>query len=208
MRILITSLVCVALSATVLSAQENVRQKPATANKLECGEAVAFQVMLDRHGFSPGEIDGTIGPNAARALAAFQSANSLNPSGAADCPTWDALAGEGTGVTTAYSVTEQDADGPFAPDIPDDLVQQANLPALAYRSLIERIGERFHVSPRLLTRLNPGVTIAPGASIQVPAVMPFDEKAKPASEGQAKAGREGDLRVEVSREGSLRVLRA
>ena len=46
--------------------------------------------------------------------------------------------------------------GPFTPDIPHDLMEQASLPALGYHaSSLEMFGERFHASPKLLQRLNP-----------------------------------------------------
>ena len=168
-----------------------------------CGTPLAFQVLLDRRAFSPGEIDGTIGPNAARALLAFQTANNLQPTGAPDCATWEALGGNGSEVTTKYQVTEADTAGPFAERIPADLVEQAKLPALSYRSVVERLGERFHVSPSLLARLNHGTPIAGGATIDVPAVTPFDERTKPALNASA-----AEIRIEVLREGSLRAIRA
>src|SRR5689334_19706478 len=56
-----------------------------------CGDALGFQVLLDRHGFSSGEIDGKFGANTKRALAAFQEASNLKTSSALDCETWAAL---------------------------------------------------------------------------------------------------------------------
>ena len=34
-------------------------------------------------------------------------------------------------------------------------MERAALPALGYRSALERLGERFHASPKLLSALNP-----------------------------------------------------
>src|SRR5207302_5473318 len=103
--------------------------------------------------------------------------------GAADCDAWHALGGESSGAPTAtYTVDEADMKGPFTKTIPKDLDKQASLPALSYRSPLERLGERFHIAPALLQRMNPRMVLKAGAEIQVPAVTPFDVEAKPPKE--------------------------
>jgi lipoprotein-anchoring transpeptidase ErfK/SrfK len=190
-------LTIVLLAAALLggAAQENGRN--------DCRDALAFQVLLDRQGFSSGEIDGRIGANTSRALAAFQEARGLPPSGAPDCATLEAL-GRDTPIVIDYTISENDADGPFAETIPSDLVEQSKLPALAYRSAEERLAEKFHTAPALLKRLNAGARFAPGEIVKVPNVEPFDDRTKPAVVAKGEAP---SHRIEVSREGSLRVWR-
>lgn len=136
-------------------------------------ETVALQVMLDRANFSAGEIDGKPGTNLKRALTAFQNAERLPATGARDQTTWQKLA-ERSGnqpPLITYTVTEADIAGPFTPDIPADLVEQAKLGALSYKSPLEALAERFHVSPALLTTLNPGASFSKaGESLTVPNV--------------------------------------
>jgi lipoprotein-anchoring transpeptidase ErfK/SrfK len=119
-------------------------------------QALQTQVMLDRAGYSPGEIDGTMGTSTKRALEAY-----TKNGGKADALPADAV--------TAYKVTEQDAAGPFTP-IPEDMMEKAKLPALGYASLLEALGERFHSSPALLKRMNPAAKFIAGEDIQVPNV--------------------------------------
>jgi lipoprotein-anchoring transpeptidase ErfK/SrfK len=123
-------------------------------------EGLAIQVMLDRAGFSPGAIDGTIGRNTRRALEAYNRQH-----GDQGAPTIEAV--------TRYRITPEDAAGPFNATIPSDLVEQSKLPSLGYRSLLELLAERFHTTPALLERLNPGVTFVEGDEIVVPNVEPL-----------------------------------
>jgi lipoprotein-anchoring transpeptidase ErfK/SrfK len=195
-------------SSAAQAARQKARPKPHPARKaaaaLPCGDYMAFQVLLDRQGFSPGQIDGTRGANFAHALAAFQKAKSLTATPQPDCDTWKALEGDATEATTTYTITEADAKGPFEENIPRNLVEQSKLPALAYKSTTELIGERFHASPALLERLNPGASFAAGETIKVPNVTPFDINTKPAADA-AGAG----VEIQVTKEdSSLRVAKS
>lgn len=198
----VLSILVVAISS--VSAQEGSRRPASRASngRAACGDVLAFQVLLDGRGFSSGEIDGRFGANTRRALEAFQQANKLEPTRTLDCETWSALGGtDHTNVTIEYTITEADAAGPFSENIPTEMLEEAQLPALNYTSLIEELGERFHASPALLTRLNSRKHFEAGTTITVPDVKPFEYKAKPAHDTSA-----GNVTVEVTRAGSLRVM--
>ena len=136
-------------------------------------EVLAAQVALDRAGFSTGEIDGRPGQNVERALSAFQQSHQLPATGQMDDTTWKQLTSAGGDVPPLieYTLTDADIAGPFTPDIPPKLPDQASLDALNYRTPLEAIAERFHSSPALLQRLNPQATFQhAGERIMVPNV--------------------------------------
>lgn len=161
--------------------QQPAKQPAAPAAAPAATDGLAVQVALDKAGFSPGVLDGRPGANTRKALDAYRKAHGGEP--------------PATEPTMTYQITDADAAGPFQPDIPSDLVEQSKLPRLAYRNTLEALAERFHATPALLQRLNPGARFAAGEQIMVPnveaMVLPVDTTkidAKPsAAEKKAEA---------------------
>ena len=133
-------------------------------------EVLRAQVLLDRAHFSSGEIDGSYGSNLRKAIRGFQKLHQLPVTGVVDAATWAELARDQAPVLDVYTVTAQDVAGPYAP-VPAGMAAKARLSSLGYANLAEALGERFHCSPDLLRRLNPGKSLArAGVQLEVPNV--------------------------------------
>jgi lipoprotein-anchoring transpeptidase ErfK/SrfK len=60
------------------------------------------------------------------------------------------------------------------------MMEKAKLKRLAYTSILEMLGERFHASPNLLKRLNPSAKFVAGEQVTVPNVtVVSDAEGKP-----------------------------
>jgi lipoprotein-anchoring transpeptidase ErfK/SrfK len=135
-------------------------QQPAAPPQRALREAIGIQVALDRAGFSSGVIDGRMGANTLRARDAYRRQHGSDPAAFPE-------------PLVEYRITSADVAGPFAPDIPPDLMAQSRLPALAYRSPAELLAERFHTTPEVLRRLNPSARFEEGTLLRVPNVEPL-----------------------------------
>jgi lipoprotein-anchoring transpeptidase ErfK/SrfK len=159
------------LLALALHQHEEVTPRASRdASASEPGSTLELQVRLDRAGFSPGEIDGAPGENTKRAAEAFARARGLDEA-TLDRLTEILAAEQQVPALTRYRIAEADVAGPFVPSIPDDLMEQAKLDALAFRDPLESLAEKLHASPTLLEKLNPDASFAAGEEIAVPNIV-------------------------------------
>jgi lipoprotein-anchoring transpeptidase ErfK/SrfK len=154
-----------------VAAANNASGTPSISSPKQYGSAVLrAQILLDRAHFSTGEIDGHFGSNTLKAVASFNLARKISGGGVVTTATWQALNADTAPVIVPYTLTAEDLAGPFTP-IPENMDDKAKLPALGYESPAEELGEKFHVSPKLLAALNPGIKFdRPGEVIQAPSV--------------------------------------
>jgi lipoprotein-anchoring transpeptidase ErfK/SrfK len=117
---------------------------------------IKAEILLARAHFSPGEISGRPGENLNKAIAAFAEAQG-KATKKLDRELWDKLVSMSADpVVIDYTISEADMRGPFVEKIPDRMEMMQDLPRLAYTTPREALAEKFHMSPELLSALNPG----------------------------------------------------
>ena len=113
------------------------------------------QVVLDRQGWGPGVIDGKMGMSTENALNGFQEANDLEVTGELDEATKEALAEwERIPATRLFTIPASWSYIEFY-DIPEDPEAKAEMERLGYKTLDEKLAERFHTTVEVLKQLNP-----------------------------------------------------
>ena len=136
-------------------------------------EVARLQILLARSHVSPGVIDGLSGGNLSKAVSALENMNGMPSTGRMSPAVDQILAAVGEKpVFTSYVISASDAAGPFTPVIPKDYAELAQLPRLGYKSIVEMLGEKFHMDEGFLRRLNPGARFAAGETITVADVGP------------------------------------
>lgn len=131
-------------------------------------DVAALQVLLDRKGASPGVIDGHFGGNVDKALAAYREITGENLRSTDAEKIKADLAASGGDAFTTYTITAEDAAGPYVAAVPADYGAKAKLDRLSYTSVPEALAERFHMDENYLKALNPGANFGrAGTTIKV-----------------------------------------
>lgn len=141
--------------ADTMASNDNADEADAIADS-EPRPVMQLQVVLERLGFAPGVIDGKEGSSLANALRGFQESRALPVTGTLDDATRSAL-GQWSAIPATRIVTIPEDWGQITfAALPESPADQANLEAMAYESMAEKLAERFHTTPDVLAQLNPG----------------------------------------------------
>jgi lipoprotein-anchoring transpeptidase ErfK/SrfK len=138
---------------------------PASGPSEPNAAVVKLQVLLDRAGASPGVIDGVLGENVEKAIAALEEMAGLPVDGRIDSDLLEHLP-DGPPITRRYTIVAEDAEGVVG-DVPDDFSQMAEMEFLGFETVAEKLAERFHMDEDLLAVLNPAATYAAGEELVV-----------------------------------------
>ena len=139
--------------------------------ELSLAQRLAWQIALDRAGFSPGILDGKPGPKTELATREFQRVRHLSITGRLDAATAQALGADPAYAATWCTITPDDVSQ--VGRVPAGWAEKSKLSRLPYPSLDQLVAERYHCSRALLAALNPGrdlSRLAAGDKLIVPMV--------------------------------------
>ncbi len=187
--ILMATLLGAAAPATAQTPAATASPAPAgpatsSASKIDM-DVLHVQVILDHLGFSPGVLDGHRGMSFTAAIKGFQENQGLPVTGDPDTVTLKALFPyRHWRPTVEIVLTKEMLAYQYTPDIPHGEDAQARLPALNYRTPMEKLAEGFHTTPETLIALNsPETKLAVGTRVVFPDALPdqqnYDAKLKP-----------------------------
>lgn len=159
MKQLFTTALLAALLLSAAAWAAAPAKKPEPVNdRLTLNAAIAWQTALEREAFSPGIIDGKIGPKAVIALKEYQRAHALPVTGECDAATQQLLDPFADEAVESYLVDPLDVEqvtGTFK-----SWVERSQAKRLGYATLDACVAEKFHCSRALLAKLNPTVDLA------------------------------------------------
>src|SRR5262249_31231867 len=123
-----------ASAAPALDAQAiDAAQLPAPSGKgraraPSAAALIKAEILLDRAGLAPGQIDVRTRITYSKSIAAFQAANGIKPSGSLDPQTWERLLAMSSAPALGeYEIQPADVKGPFNKAIPAGLEKKAEL---------------------------------------------------------------------------------
>lgn len=121
---------------------------------------IKMQALLNWHNHGVGAVDGMFAKNTRKALQTFQKANGLEPTGAMNEETWTALTADEAlnkqPVFVTYTLTDDDVNIWY--DKPKNM---------QYKTRLEKVAEKFHMSRQLLKEMNPDLSLKAGKTITV-----------------------------------------
>lgn len=139
-------------------------------NKIDRNVGTKLQALLNWNHSGVGAVDGYWGKNTRKAMQAFQKAQGLSVTEEMNTQTWQALTKNSSlisqPVLVSYQLTDADVNVKTI-DIPASAEAKAKLDGMYYESVLEALGEKFHISRDYLKSLNPNASFKSGETIIV-----------------------------------------
>jgi len=139
-------------------------------SKIDRNVGTKLQALLNWNHSGVGAVDGYWGKNTRKAMQAFQKAQGLSVTEEMNTQTWQALTKNSSlisqPVLVSYQLTDADVNVKTI-DIPASAEAKAKLDGMYYESVLEALGEKFHISRDYLKSLNPNASFKSGETIIV-----------------------------------------